>query len=247
MAALTAAGVVASIISIISRRETNAPRTTSSVGDSRLDHSPVISGSHNNVFLGHSTVSNPTEPARRARPARSEGPLPNLVYTGAKQKKLFGDPSWREGIRDPQTEDELKDSVRGLVLKFENRPTDRTIARARNVIAKLKFRHKNRVTERDIDYGFWLYSPCNSTEIGIGDTRELVLVYVDDEGKFKTLEDKRLDNRDFPTPFSYGEDCSVEDYEFVDVTLIDQNSQAMLHLSLKFWRDGTSICTSVPN
>lgn len=185
-------------------------------------------------------------PAPTVVPAKTERPVPNLVYAGGKRKFVFISPSQNEGICDPRTEDERTNSVEAFLLKFENRKDEngRMIGRALNVIAKMTFRHKNEVRERDIDYGVWLNSPCNSTEMGIGDTRELVLMCVL-ENKLVTFEDRRSGNRFFGSEgFAYIQDGDVEDYDRVDVTIIDQNSQASLRTKLKVWREGASFFSS---
>jgi len=215
--------------------------STTSLEHSRVQHSAIISGSNNEVHIGHAT-----SPVVSTEPPKTERTVPNLVYAGARRKDIFVSPSPQNGICDPSTQKERETAIHALVLKFENRIVagDRKIARALNVIAKLKFRHKNGVTERHISYGVWLNSSCNSTDIGIGDTRELVLLAVI-ENKFVTFEDRRVDNRSFGSEgFLYLEDGDVEGYELVDVTLIDQPSQATLSITLKVWRQGESICTS---
>jgi hypothetical protein len=215
--------------------------STASLKHSRVDHSPIVSGSHNQVFVGQVP-----SPLVAAEPPKTERAVPHLVYAGAKRKDIFVSPWQRNGICDPCTEEQRVNSIHALVLRFENRIAtgDRKIARALNVIAKLKFRHKNEVTERDINYGVWLNSPCNSTDIGIGDTRELGLMCAL-ENEIVTFEDRRVDNRDFYSQaFSYVEDADVQGYELVEITLIDQNTQASLTTKLKVWREGESFCTS---
>ena len=91
----------------------------------------------------------------------------------------------------------------------------------------------------------WLHqhTPCNAIDIGIGDTRELILLYLD-SGTFRTIEDRRAADRDFSLePFSYVESHDIDGFVAADVAVIDQNSQMVLRFSLKFWRDGASICT----
>jgi hypothetical protein len=195
-----------------------------------------------NIHIGNAVVTPPAP----VQPLRIERTRPNFVYAGAKRKNIFVSPRQREGICDPSTEDEREKSIHSLVLKFENRVArgGGKIERALNVIAKLKFRHKNGATERDIDYGIWLNSPCNSTDMGVGDTRELVLLCELDE-TLVTFEDKRIDNRDFSSEgFSYFEYADIKDYNRVDITLIDQTTQASVRVRLKFWREGGNFCTS---
>jgi hypothetical protein len=234
--------VITAVIAWLQLRK-KEPSTTS-LKHSRVDHSPTISGSHNQVIIGQ--VPSPLKPPE---PTKTERASPNFVYAGPKQKDVFVSPWPRDGICDPSTEEERAKAIHALVLKFENRIPggDRKIARALNVIAKLKYRHKNGATEHDISYGVWLNSPCNSTDIGIGDTRELVLMCVLGNN-LVTFEDRRIDNRDFYSEafsyFSYVEHSDVQNYECVDITLVDQNTQASLSTKLKVWREGESFRTS---
>lgn len=243
--------IVAYIIQRLSshRESKHEAKSTTTIAGSTL----AATGQHNtqsvatqnfhaeNIHIGHA-VAAPASPQL----TKTERTLPNLTYAGAKRKNVFVGPGQHTGICDPVTQEQRDKSVHGLVVKVENRvvPGGRKITSALNVIAKLKFRHKNGATERDIDYGVWLNSPCNSTEIGVGDTRELVLV-CELEGIFATFEDKRSDNRDFYSEgFSYIDFIAVPDYDRVDIIVIDQSTQATLSIKLKFWRDGESICTS---
>lgn len=217
--------------------------------ESSVDRSTIAAGSGNNQNINapvfNVNVGHPPSAPTPAKPPKTERPVPNLVYAGGKRKSVFISPSQTEGICDPKTEDQRENSVEAFILKFENRTrSDRKIGRALNVIAKLKFRHKNGATERDIDYGVWLNSPCNSTDIGIGDTRELVLFCVLDN-RLVSFEDRRSANLFFGSEgFTYIQNGDVEDYDRVDITLIEQNSQASLSIKLRVWREGASFFSS---
>jgi hypothetical protein len=169
---------------------------------------------------------------------------PNLQYVVPKEKRVFISPFARDGICDPRTSEEHEHSVQALVLKFENCVlSHRRITRALNVIAKVHFQSKDKPTHHQINYGVWLNSPCNSTDIGIGDTRELVLICVDDND-LMSFDDRRTAQHSFDANFSYLELCDVGGMEMVDITLIDQNTQATLNIRLKVWREGIRFCIS---
>jgi hypothetical protein len=234
--ALTVIGVAIAWFQL-KKKDPSSTSNSPSLNHSPVERSTIITGSNNQIVIGNP----PTEP-RRAEPSKIEYPIPNLVYAGAKRKWVFISPSQDEGICDPRTENQRTKSVEAFLLKFENRKAgiDGKIGHALNVIAKMKFRHKNGVRERDIDYGVWLNSSCNSTEIGIGDTRELVLLCVLDKD-IVTFEDRRSGNRVLGyAGFTYIQEGDAEDYERVDITLIDQNSQASLSIKLRVWREGGS-------
>lgn len=216
------------------------PNTT--VRDFPLSNSSVASGSGNpiqihgarEVHIGQS-VSTESKPAIVAT-------SPNLQYAGSRTKQIFISPVPREGISDPSNDHQRENALQALVLKFENHPIDRrTIARAENVIAKIRFRSKDLIKERSIDYGVWLNCPCNSTDIGIGDTCELVLLCVIDN-ELIAFDDRRIGNRYFPDNFSYLEGPSVQELELVEITLIDQRSQCSLYCNLRVWREGDNFC-----
>ena len=171
-------------------------------------------------------------------------PSPNFQFVGAKEKRVFVSPLSQDGICDPRKKKEDDNSVQALVLKFENGvSSDRKIARALNVIAKVRFSCASGGTERVLNYGVWLNSPCNSTDMGIGDTRELVLV-CELGDKLVTFEDRREPNHQFYDGFSYLDVGDVDRLEIVDITLIDKNTQTMLKRKFKVWRDGVRFCVS---
>jgi len=62
-------------------------------------------------------------------------------------------------------------------------------------------------------------------------------------GEVVTFEDRRIDNR-FHFEFSYIESGCVDGLEMVDITLIDQQTQASLSCKLKVWRDGPRFCVA---
>lgn len=198
------------------------------------------------MTIARADIGQPSLVSAKRGPENPEHPVPNFVFVGGKRKTVFINPVAREGFCDACTEEELEKTVDTFVLKFENRKPEnhRKIGRAPNVIAKMTFHHKNGVTGRDIDYGVWLNSSCNSTDFGVGDTRELVLA-CDLNGRSVTFEDRRTDSRYFPHGFGYFDSPEIEGYDRVDITLIDQNSQVSLHIKLKFWRTGADFCCSL--
>jgi hypothetical protein len=225
-----AIAVVAVVLAWLQLRKKEVP--TTSVKHSQVNHSPIISGSHNQVVIRHQS-STPVQ----LEPPKREHPVPNLVYAGSEQKRVYIGRWEFEGICDPDTEEQRTDAVTALVLKFENRlVSDRKIGRAMNVIAKMRFllTHGNTVSERSIDYGVWINSPCNSTDFGVGDTRELALLSLIAD-KLYSFRDKRTDNRKFGSEvFSYLEEVDVGMFDRVEITVIDQTSQANLSNTFNF-------------
>jgi hypothetical protein len=148
-------------------------RTSIRAEGSSPSNSPMVTGTHNsqiapiihaeNVhFIPAATPSAPPIPVGRT--AR-----PNIEYVGSREKSIYVSPYSRDGICDPRTDVEHKKALWCLVLQFENRILgDRTISRARNVIAKMTFQSEDGVRRRSISYGVWLNSPCNCTDFGIG-------------------------------------------------------------------------------
>jgi hypothetical protein len=65
------------------------------------------------------------------------------------------------------------------------------------------------------------------------------------DNKLVTFEDRRSENRfSSAEGFTYIQEGNVDGYEQVDITLIDQNSQASLSKKLKVWRKGASFFSS---
>jgi hypothetical protein len=227
-----------------------APQIEAKIEKSRLAESAVATGSNNTQHLNSHNLSVTLPFLPSGAPGRERydewRELTNELHEAFVQIGYVS-PFASEGFSDPRTEDQRSKSLEAFVLKFENRKSDsdRKLGRALHLIAKMKFHHKNGVTARDIDYGVWLNSPCNSTDMGIGDTRELVLMAVLGDG-LVTFEDRRIDNRDFADDegFGYVDFPDIEGYGRVDITLIDQNSQASLSTNLKFWREGANFSTS---
>lgn len=102
---------------------------------------------------------------------------PRFEYKGAREKDLFISPYARSGISDPHDSDERAHSLQCLILRFEN-TVHANAARAIEVIAQISFRSADTVREQSIGYGVWVNSPCNCTDMDVGDTRELVLICV---------------------------------------------------------------------
>lgn len=214
---------------------------TSGTGSSSLAAGRDI---HINYGAPASVAPVPSKAVQTTRPV-VEAAGPNLQYVTSKEKPVFVSPLSRDGVCDPRNQEEHKKALQALILKFENRVlTGRKITSAMNVIAKVRFRSKDGVTERVIDYGVWLNSPCNSTGMDAGDTRELVLMCTMDDGSLITFEDRREGNHQFYDQWSYIEESVVDDLETVEVTLVDKNTQATLVRRLRIWRDGARFCVA---
>lgn len=206
----------------------------------KVANSPVASGSGITQNIGDTHHHYPP----RAHPVQGgvPRPLPNIVYAGPKEKLVFISNVAQDGIRKPRTLEEENKSVPAFILKFENRTLpDRSIGRAPNVIAKMRFKSEDRATERRIDYGVWLDSPGVSTTFGIGDTCELVLMTVINK-EVLTFEDQRTEGHKFYSGYTYLDFVAVDGLPLVEVTLIDQQSQVTVKRSFKVWREGPNFC-----
>lgn len=110
-----------------------------------------------------------------------------------------------------------------------------------NVIAQVRFQSEDRATERRLDYGVWVDSPCVTTTFDVGDTCELVLLCVVNKKVF-TFEDRRTDSNQYYSDFTYIDYFDAEDFPFVEVSVIDQTSQATVRHFFKVWREGARFC-----
>ena len=232
------------------RRRSHSAETDAAITaqGARVSDSPVASGSGITQTIGdthhhhYPPVAAPPPQVSKQQPASELSP--NIEYVGCKEKPVFISPFARDGFCDPRTADEYDKSVQAFVLRFENKPLpDRKISRAMNVVAKVRFQSENRVTERRLNYGVWLNSPCVSESFGIGDTCELVLMCAV-ENQLLSFEDRRTEGHSFYDGFTYFEEGDVEGLGIVEVTLIDKNTQATLKRTFKVWREGSSFCLS---
>jgi hypothetical protein len=183
-------------------------------------------------------IGQPSSKPAPADPQKAERPVPNLVRAGSEQRYVYLGRWDFQGIADPATEGERKVAIPALLLRFENKVlSDRKIGRANSVIAKMRFLRPvgNSTSERAVDYGIWLNAKSNSTGMDAGDTSELVLMcFVND--KLLSFRDKRNGNRNFGAEsFSYFTRVDVSNFDRVEVTIIDQNSQSHLTATLKYW------------
>jgi hypothetical protein len=219
-------------------------RTNSTVA-SGSGNMPIAIHSQGDVVFNHPPSNIPPLPGL----VQPERPVPNLVYAGSEQRRVYLGRWDFQGIADPDTEEERKDAVPALLLRFENRVlSDRKIARASSVIAKMRFLrpHGNSMSERAVDYGVWLNASFNSTGMDAGDTCELVLMcFMED--KLFSFRDKRNGNRKFGSEdFSYLTEVDVSNFDRVEVTIIDQNSQSHLTATYKYWyKDQTYYISAV--
>jgi hypothetical protein len=165
---------------------------------------------------------------------------PHFRFTGLGYKALFINPSPREGIGEPTTDEQETESVMGVTLSFTNMAVDDgSSKRAINVVARIRFYSDNWSKSRDILYGVWLNSPCNSTEMEIGAVEELLLILVNGSD-YCALRDLRVDiNKQYQNYFT------LEDVAWVShvrVKLTDQISATSEVFSLRVWYDGKGWC-----
>jgi hypothetical protein len=220
-----------------------------SIDKSQLSHSPVATGSNivqrvdsPDLYIEHAERVYSGEPHQVAPATRSR---PNLQYVGPREKQVFISPLPQDGIRDPNTSEEEAESFQALVLKFENVVlTERQIVPGLDVIAKIRFQSLEGPTERRIDYGVWLNSSRNCVDIGIGGTRELVLIHRLGNNQLASLEDRRIENRTLDSELSYFEDGNVDGLGYITVTLIDQNTQSRFDFVFKVWCVGIRFCVA---
>lgn len=244
-------------------------RQTAISGGVQQNASPVMSQSYQPSFqptinIHTPAVATPPPATQGAHAASVEGTLPrapNLTYAGYKQTTVYISRDPRRGISDQRTDAEFEDAefedaesekaLQALTLKFENRPIlGQTVGRAINVIAKLSFRSPNRETERILDYGAWLNSPCESVGIDPGDTRRLVVMCADNN-HLVTFGDKRAQGsfvrrlpRRMTSYLPYLEREPVDGLELLDVALTEKNTQTIVTYAFRVRWDEGSFCVS---
>jgi hypothetical protein len=178
---------------------------------------------------------------------KTAAPVPRFEYKGPREKTVYINPYARYGITDPRNDEEFKSANTALCLRFENVPDSGAASRALDVIAKVSFRSANGAREQAFDYGVWLNSPCNSTDMEVGDTRELVLICVMDTG-LVSFEDRRegtaasnamgaLDHK-FDARWTWLDDRAVDGLESVEIKLIDRKTRIAATFKLRIWYQG---------
>jgi hypothetical protein len=206
----------------------------------RVSDSPVASGTGITQIVGDHHHHYPPAPAKQPEPKPK--PRPNLVFVGGKEKQVFISPFSFGGFSNPRNSAEEEVSVTALVFKFENRTVpDRPIGRAMNVIAQVRYQSEDRMSDRRLDYSVWLSSGTNTTTFDAGDTCELVLMS-DINKEILAFEDKRTDLNAQFSEFRYFDTLNIEGFPFLEITLIDQTSQATFQFSFKVWRQGQRFC-----
>jgi hypothetical protein len=228
-----------------SRQEPGDAELTAQGG--KVDRSTVASGSGITQSIGdthHHHYPAPAPPPQATKQQPASELTPNIEYVGCKEKPVFISPFAREGFCDPRTADEYDNAVQAFILRFENKTLpDRKISRAMNVIAKIRFQSESQGSERRLNYGVWLNSPCITETFGVGDTRELVLMCMVDK-QLLAFEDRRTEGHTFYDGFAYIDGGDVEGLRIVEVILIEQKTQATLKRTFKVWRDHSSFCLS---
>jgi len=210
------------------------------IGSSATVQSPILTQNFQPVINVHTSVVGSVEPVKQKLKDRDEGsrtkPLPHFQYRGHREKPVFINPYARFGIHDPRDSKEIEGATEALVLRFENEPRGTMTARAMDVVAKISFR-SSRGNREEIDYGIWLNSPCDCTDMEVGDTRELMLIAVMD-GKLSGFDDRREENHDYDSEWSWLADREIDDLASVEVRLIDRRTAATRKFSFQIKYDG---------
>ena len=140
--------------------------------------SPVMTQNFNPVINVHPPEAAAVKTAVQNTKAIA---APHFEYKGCRERPVLISPHARCGITKPRDSEEQENSNQALVFMFENVPSEGRDTRALDVVAKLSFRSADHVTEQAIDYGVWLNSPANCTDMDVGDTRELLICFDGEE------------------------------------------------------------------
>lgn len=105
-----------------------------------------------------------------------------------------------------------------------------------DVVAKLSFRSADRVTEQAIDYGVWLDSPINCTDMEVGDTRELLICIAGDN--LLALDDPRDINHGYHEEGAWIDIRNTNGLEFVEIRLVDRRTATTQTFNFRIWRAG---------
>jgi hypothetical protein len=199
--------------------------------ESEGDYSPNLSG----VMVGRDLIvgGSPPTPARK----------PHFAFDGLGYARLCtGGPEHGFSVETDQRHADR--FVHSVTLKFRNVPMgDSVSATAGQVVARMTFYSKDWRKKLPVDYGLWLDAAQAHVEIGVGDTRELVLLIYWDQKCPRTVRDFRHHNRPL-VDRTYYEEPPVEWFQFVEVTLTDQLSHVEEMCLLTIWPCGGVWCSA---
>jgi hypothetical protein len=232
---LVATGIAWLIRTLLGRRKKQA-----AAAPVQQDVSPVMTQTFQPIVNIHPSISlEPPPTPRRAGLDTDEPPsrLPRFEFKGSREKPVYISPDALSGITDPHDAKEWEKSIKALLLRFENTSSGGANARAMDVIAKMSFRSLNGVTEQSIDYGVWLNSPCDCTDMDVGDTRELVIICVSD-GTLSSFDDRRQGSHTFHSEWSWLDERPVDGLEAVEIRIIDRRTGASQEFALRIGYDG---------
>jgi hypothetical protein len=169
-----------------------------------------------------------------------EARRPHFEFTGLGYKHLFVSPDHKEGIVEPTSDEQEENSVSAVTFNITNTAVaDRTSKDAINVIGRIRFYSKDWSKKRDVPHGVWVGSPCDCTDIDVGEEKELILILVNGSD-YATLRDLRADiNKQYPIYFRQED---VEWFLYVRVKVTDQNSGFFEIFSRRIWCDARGWC-----
>jgi hypothetical protein len=166
-------------------------------------------------------ASSKLEVTARARKAVRK---PHFAFLGLELPELYTSPDPRDGVRLPSTGAQQQNSDLGVTMRFINfAMEDGSSGRAVNVVARMRLYSADWNHSADIDYGVWLGSAAECTDMDVGDIRQLVLLVYGSDNSYFGLKDLR-----HLATFQPGEEyvrlVMASWIANVEVILTDQNS-----------------------
>ncbi len=161
----------------------------------------------------------PPQSTRRVRPIRH----PHFEFIGLGRPNLYLSNIPQEGARPPANNDQHEGSLPSVTLRFTNLARGTESLEAVNVAARLRIFDESWMHFQDVDYGVWVGSPCEVTDIEVGNVRELVLLLIDRDNRFVGMKDLRhVGNFQFGE--NYLEPFDISWMRHIEVMLTDQRS-----------------------
>ncbi len=174
------------------------------------------------VNIGTSHVPRPELPSHPK--AQSD-----FAFVGTAIRTLQLNPDAHDGI-DEHTNENGVVLPNVLVLRFSNLPPREGVAtHSINIVAKMRFFSDNWSKHADVDYGVWVGSPSCTTDMDVGDTRELFCVAAippeqpGGQPELFTLRDLRSNQRLYDTSSDrlWVADINVTWFRHVEILLMD--------------------------
>jgi hypothetical protein len=152
-------------------------------------------------------------------------PKPHFEFLGPAMRYLYFSHDPREGVREPATRNQEDAEVWAITLRFTNLAKGALSLDAMNVFSRMRIYDETWMHSVDVDYGVWIGSAAECTDMDVGSVRELLLIVYGDHNSYYTFRDMRHGGRfEISEDITYVREINVDWITNVEVILTDQRS-----------------------